>query len=172
MERQLSTIYQKIFNQLDEMIPEKWIDIIFYAECSSEHSKITFYYKPTKSEELIYYTDIRDIFKIDDHVFKFHWRELIGFIEQLHQTFIDHGQEPWTNLTMRFDSNGKFSIDYHYDDFTDISPIRTLLMWEYQHLGMIPDKTSSYYGFLEEYIEKLISENKTFNGQPVKRINE
>jgi uncharacterized protein (TIGR01741 family) len=171
LEQQLNSLYHQIAQQVGNLIPEEWQNVILYAECSFEHRKAHFYYYPTKSPNPICGTNIFEIFSIDEFIFDSEWRKLVHFIGQLHQTFIDHGQEPWTNLTMHFDSNGKFSIDYHYDDFTDIDAYTRLLLWEHM-IAQVPLNDSYEIKTVNEYVDYLQKRNWLYNNRPVQRIEQ
>jgi hypothetical protein len=169
MEIQLSELYLQIYNQVNNIIHEEWTNVILYGEVCAELSKTHFYYFSVKENKYISGGNIFELFPVDYSQFREDWRQIIYSLEKLHQTFIDHGQEPWTNLTMRFDSNGKFSIEYHYDDFTDISPYTTLMMWNYM-IAKVPFKDSSEINRVNEFVEYLQKRNRLYNNLPVQRI--
>jgi hypothetical protein len=154
MERQLSKIYQKILNQLNDMISEKWLNIILYAEIFNKMHTNQFYYFSECNSIPTYCTDIWSELNVDREIYSFYDNQLYNYFIQLRQTFIDHGQEPWTNLTIRFDCNGKFSIEYHYDDFTVIDAYTRLLLWKHI-IAQVPLHDSYEIKTANEYVEYL-----------------
>jgi hypothetical protein len=171
MEMKLHELYTQITQKIHEMIPEEWDSVIVYSEISDELRKAAFYYYPSSSIFPVYCCDIWDKLGHDYDKYKSQLRTLISYFKLLHQTFIDYGQEPWSNLTMRFDSNGKFSIEYHYDDFTDISPYTTMMMWNHM-IAQVPFKDSSEINRVNEYIDYLQKRNLLYNNRPVQRIEQ
>jgi uncharacterized protein (TIGR01741 family) len=169
MEMKLHELYTQITQKIHEMIPEEWDSVIVYSEIFNESSNVSFYYYPITKSEPIYYTQIWDELGVDYHEFNQLHRELSSYFKQLRRTFIDHGQEPWTNLTMRFDSNGKFSIEYHYDDFTDIDAYTRLMLWKHM-IAQVPLQDSCDVNTVNEYIDYLQKRNWLYNNRPVQRV--
>jgi hypothetical protein len=169
MEKQLNELYLQIYNQVNAIIPEEWTNVILYGEVFAELSKTHFYYFPVKANKFVSGGNIFELFPVDYSQFREDWRQIIYSLEKLHQTFIDHGQEPWTNLTMRFDCNGKFSFEYHYDDFTDIDAYTRLLLWEHM-IAKVPLDDSYEIKTVNEYVDYLQKRNWLYNNRPVQRI--
>ncbi|MEH7739375.1 immunity protein YezG family protein, partial [Bacillus pumilus] len=62
--------------------------------------------------------------------------------------------EKWTNLTLKLDANGKFSLDLNYDDVLNqgINGSQRRAIWAYENLGILP-KRKSVKEFLDQYIK-------------------
>lgn len=66
--------------------------------------------------------------------------ELQTKFHDLRQIFIDNNQEPWTNITLILKYPGKIKINYDYEDVINsvISPTQRQMVFENQHLGLLP----------------------------------
>jgi uncharacterized protein (TIGR01741 family) len=171
MENKLSDLYQQVAQTAINMIPEEWTNVILYGEVSKELRKVAFYYYPKNRIEPVYYSQIWDELGFDKQTFDKLWDEIIEYLQSIQDLFINHGQEPWSNLTMRFDSNGKFSIEYHYDDFTDIDSYTTIMMWKHM-IAKVPLKDSFAIDSVNEYVDYLQKRNRLYNNRPVQRIEQ
>jgi hypothetical protein len=81
------------------------------------------------------------------------WRRLIKILKDLSEEFKQNNQEQCTNLTFTLESTGKFKVDYDYVDLSDADDHERSVIWEYTHLGILPE--SEYdTSILEEYHKK------------------
>ena len=67
--------------------------------------------------------------------------ELQELFEELREEFKANNQDCWTNLTLKLENTGKFSIDYDYTDViaSDLNGTQRQVVWEYQNLGILPE---------------------------------
>ncbi|MCA0172891.1 immunity protein YezG family protein, partial [Bacillus sp. RAR_GA_16] len=54
--------------------------------------------------------------------------------------FKNQKQQPWTNLTLELTSNGKFNIEYDYEDLSNEDSYKQQVIWEYENLGKMPNE--------------------------------
>jgi len=66
---------------------------------------------------------------------------------ELLDVFIENKQEIWTSLTLHLGHDGKFEIDYGYEDILTVDPYEQQVIWEYKYLGIISE---------DEYDKKII----------------
>lgn len=148
----MENLYQKIANQVNEMIPEDWEKILIYAEVSEGATEVFFYYYP-EGKEPVYCFNISNIFEIDEEKFDDMHDELMEYFEQLWEEFKNNKQELWSNLTFILDNEGKFKIDYNYDDLSQAIGYKQQIIWEYKYLGIVPeDKVDKEY--LDNYLKR------------------
>jgi len=151
----MEEVYEKIANRVNEMIPEEWEKVALYAEVSEYASSVYFYYYPTVKDTPIYSLDIVDIFEIDEDEFDKMNMELFEYFEELREEFKRNEQEPWTNLTLMLESDGKFNIEYDYTDLSEADDYEQQIIWEYLHLGMqpSPDRKRDVQ-IIQDYLKK------------------
>ncbi|KFM95079.1 DUF600 family protein [Bacillus clarus] len=66
--------------------------------------------------------------------------ELYEYLSELWKEFKDNKKEQWTNLTFELASDGKFNVDYNYRNLENDDSYEQRVIWEYEKLGIVPDK--------------------------------
>lgn len=127
-------LYTDITNTVLEMIPEKWDWVKLYAEYWDGYYKCYFYYSPSGGDDLVYSLDIPDEFEVSQDVFDQLDEQLYDHIKALWNEFKNQNEEPWTNLTLSLQRNGKMNIDYDYSDLSDLNPVEKRKRWESKYL--------------------------------------
>ncbi len=66
--------------------------------------------------------------------------ELQELFEELKEEFKLGNQDIWTNLTLKLENTGKFSIDHNYDDvlLSELDDLQRRDVWKYKNLGILP----------------------------------
>ncbi len=151
----MEELFEKIANKANEMIPEDWDKLFMYAEVSEGASEVFFYYYPKGKNTPIYSLDVVDVFEINEDEFDEMSMELNDYFEELREEFKKNKQEPWTNLTLTLESNGKFNIDYDYTDLSEADSYEQHIVWRYKHLGMQPSPDRKRdVKIIQEYLKK------------------
>ncbi|MFC7393462.1 antitoxin YezG family protein [Scopulibacillus cellulosilyticus] len=141
-EKVLGRLYQDISETVVETIQEEWSKVYLYGEIVEGSQTSYFYYYPDDSNEPVYCHDIPELFQVNEEQYKKLWHQLLDYLQQLYKEFKNNDQEPWTNLTMLFNSSGKFKIDYNYDDMTNADSHERKVIWKYNYLGISPKSNS------------------------------
>ena len=139
------------------MIPEEWNKVYIYGEVTEGAGVVAFYYYPQDKDIYVFSADIIDLFDIDENEFSNDEYELLKLFEQLQQEFKNSDQEVWTSVTIYLESTGKFKVDYDYTDLSDVDDYNRQIIWEYKHLGVMPEDEDDKK-IVEEYINGI--ENK------------
>lgn len=147
----------KICNKVNDMIPEEWNKVYIYGEVTEGAGVVAFYYYPQDKDRYVFSADIIDLFDIDENEFSNDEYELLKLFEQLQQEFKNSDQEVWTSVTIYLESTGKFKVDYDYTDLSDVDDYNRQIIWEYKHLGVMPEDEDDKK-IVEEYINGI--ENK------------
>ncbi|MDR9799813.1 immunity protein YezG family protein [Bacillus paralicheniformis] len=73
--------------------------------------------------------------------------------EDLQNEFKENSPEAWTNLILTLERNGKFSMDYNYDDVikSDSNGSQRQIIWEHKNLGIFSNDEENIR-FLEQYL--------------------
>ena len=136
--------YEKIQNQLFNMIPEKWDKIFLYASVTDrtgnvQTGELYFYYIPKgilKKKPVNVY-EVPNKFNIDDAQYTKLVDKLYESIKQLRKDFEETEQDLWTNLTISIE-NCKFKVEYGYEELKqdEYSNYANHVIWRYKYLGI------------------------------------
>ncbi|MBC6300817.1 immunity protein YezG family protein [Listeria booriae] len=139
----MEELYQEIATEINMIIPEQWSEVLLYSEVE-EHSDATFfYYYPVDKTTPIYSLDIEDIEGVDIEEVDNGLSNLSDLLRKLWNEFIVNKQQPWKSLNFTLNSNGKFNIQYSYDDVEKdgYDYVDRVAIWEYEKLNMLPKPT-------------------------------
>lgn len=151
----IEELYQKIGQQLNLIIPETWDKVLLYSEVTEWSNRTYFYYYPHNNEMPTYSLDIEDMDEVSEDEVNQKLHQLYEYLRELWNEFKNQKQEQWTNLTLELTSNGKFEIDYNYENLENEDSYEQQVIWEYKKLGMMPNKNRQRdYKIIEEYIKR------------------
>lgn len=151
LEQKLSDKYQKIANQINDMIPEYWKEVYFYGENNNGGGTVYFFYK-NENEGIIYSADIEEIFNINEEEFEESWDTLFDVVGELRDLFVEDEQEPWFSVMIHLTAEGELEVEYDYINWvgTDFGPAARTEYFKKQYLGINPDSKD-----LAEEIEEI-----------------
>ncbi|SDZ06500.1 immunity protein YezG family protein [Thermoactinomyces sp. DSM 45892] len=152
-ERNQQDIFKQMVDVIADMIPESWEQVYLYGEVIEGAQAVFFYYYPENNSQPVYSENIPELFPVSSDKYR-KWRhQFINLLVELNNEFKRNEQELWTNITLHWTSQGKFKIEYNYDDLTDVSLFEQKTIWVYKHLGLHP-KSITGKEVLEEYLKK------------------
>ncbi|AVB10418.1 DUF600 family protein [Bacillus velezensis] len=149
----MGELYQKIAEHLNEMIPSQWKKIILYAEILDDSADIYFYFTTPNNSDYLFSHYIPEQFNVSEEIYDQLLIELQELFEELKEEFKLGNQDIWTNLTLKLENTGKFSIDYNDDDVlsSELDDLQRRDVWKYQNLGILPADEEDRK-FIEEYL--------------------
>jgi hypothetical protein len=129
-------LLQKIGNQLNSLIPIKWSKILLYTEI--QPGVVSYYYCFHKldNRELVQYEDIVRKYEVNRNKRILMESELTELITKLNDEFANNNQERWTTMTFILQNDGKFIIDYGYEDLNNTSEITRRKTWKKKYLNI------------------------------------
>lgn len=65
----MGIIYQKIAEQINEIIPSEWEKVALYAEILDDSSEVYFFFTTPQNQEYIYSHDIPEHFNVDEDIY-------------------------------------------------------------------------------------------------------
>ncbi|MGF2714752.1 antitoxin YezG family protein [Bacillus mycoides] len=154
MEQQMNQMYPMIAENIIDMIPDgDWNEIYLYAEILDGSREVYFYFNTSDNKDFLYSHDIPEKYDVSEEIYDNLLLELQTKFNDLRQIFIDHDQEPWTNLTLILKYPGKIKLHYDYVDIINskISPTQRQMIFEYQHLGLLPQSEKNRL-FVQNYV--------------------
>ncbi len=75
-EEKLSEMYNKIANEINEMIPVEWEKVYVIAYVDDGGGQVIFYYTKPRNDELYYYSSIVEDYNVLEEIFDDLWMEL------------------------------------------------------------------------------------------------
>ena len=158
--KKMGEIYQKIANKMNIMIPVEWNELYLYGEVIENDSTTGyFYFSPQNSNKFEQGLCITENYNVDKGAFKKLRRELFSLFVELYQEYKNNNAEVWSNFTMYLNYNGKFKVDFDYDDVLKMSNSDRRVVWEHKYLGIYP--THEYdKKRLDDYIKDNQNEKK------------
>lgn len=150
----MGDLYQRIANQINEMIPSEWEKAYLYAEILDDSSEVYFYFNIPGESEFLYSHNIPEHFNVSEDIYDDLLIELQESFEELREEYKENNPQIWTNLTLKLDRAGQFSIDYNYEDViaSELNGSQRKAVWVYKNLGLMP-KRKTVRDFLEDYIK-------------------
>jgi len=159
--KNIEIIYQNLASSINDIIPTEWKKVYFYGEVLDDSSGVYFYFNTLEDPQTyIYVHEIPELYNIDEEEAEDEVVALHAICEELREAFRENNQELWTNFTMIIDHTGHFKVDYDYTNILNIemTDFKRQLIWEYDHLDMMPTHPGDLV-FLKEYLETRESQN-------------
>ena len=101
-------IYQMIFNEVSDFLPDEWTDLIVYLEHGEEAYSYSFYVKTNEKYVKFFDLDISE-------------EKLLAAFARIEKKVSKERSKLdkcWSNMTMIVDGNGNMKTDF---DYTDLS---------------------------------------------------
>ena len=145
MEKELAAVYKELANKIIEMIPTQWCKVYFLGEAGKGKSNcsLVFYYKENESvDKFIRQSDIKYKYNMSEDVYDKMNGEIQRVLLKIYDCFTANGQKPWEQLSMSFDSSGKFNVDFDYEILSEgkYDEISREVIWAYEQFGYMPAK--------------------------------
>ncbi len=137
-EKVFAPYYEKIANQLNEIIPDKWIEIVMYAEELGDVRSAIFYFKQANSVEFVYGNKIPDIYGVDRKTYFNLLKGISNTVKELRSEFIKLNMQPWSAITFFLDQSFKFKTEFHYELQKDVGCYERGVHWAYENLSVSP----------------------------------
>lgn len=156
-DNKLGSLYNNIAQTVIETIPEEWSEVFVYGEILEDVRTAFFYYYPENSSSPVHSHNIPELFEMERAEYKVSWRRLLDALCELWAEFKKNEMEPWTNLTMIFNRDGGFKIEYDYEDLSDADDFERRIIWKHKYLNLVPEDEDDKK-FLEEYLNRIEGE--------------
>ena len=133
----MNKLYQKMAEQLNEIIPDEWSKIYLYGEVLSDSRTVYFFFDRKSDGKTIYHYDIPSTYKVSEGVYFGLYSELTDTIAQLNNEFKENNDNVWTSLTFVIDCNGEFDMKFSYDDVLEcgFNNSERQMIWMHEVMG-------------------------------------
>lgn len=107
-----NVVYEKIIDELAAVLPEKWEKVCLYSHVREENYEFFFYVK--LDGKYIQYVELEDLCDISE-------QEIDEVFDKLYEILLpDFMENAWNVLTYIVTNDGKYNVEYDYEDFDDI----------------------------------------------------
>ena len=101
-------IYEKIIDELTAILPEKWEKVCLYSHVREDTYEFFFYVK--LDGKYIQYVELEDLCGVSKE-------EIRGVFDKLYDILLpDFMENAWNVLTYIVTNDGKYNVEYDYDD--------------------------------------------------------
>ncbi|MCM3255504.1 immunity protein YezG family protein [Priestia aryabhattai] len=156
-EQQLNTIYQKIGQKVNDIIPVDWEEFYFNGEVENGEGGVFFFFKEKdKANEYIYSHDIPDSYSfVEEREYHQEIHELFKLVNDLQEVFIKNNQEKWFSINMIVNAQGQLKIDFCCNNWnlSDFGPSSRIDYFKYKYLNKKPTNNEE---------KKLMEQMKNF----------
>ncbi|EOB9330286.1 TIGR01741 family protein [Staphylococcus aureus] len=159
-EEKLSQMYNKIANEISDMIPVEWEKVYAIAYVDDGGGQVIFYYTKTGNDELYFYSSIVEDYNVSSEVFDDLWMELYRSFKKLRNIFKEEGHEPWTSCEFDFTRDGNLNVSFDYIDWIKLGfgPSGKEKYYMYKKFGVLPE--TEYEINKVKEVEKYVKEQE------------
>lgn len=156
MEKQLAKLYNKLANQVMSMIPVEWEDVYFLGEVEKGRlswSSVFFFTDISKNEK-IKSNSIPEVYNVSEEIYMELLTELDEILLEIYDCFGENGQKQWEQLSLYFNTQGKFKIEFFYDvmNKNDGGQFSREVIWAYKAFGLMPKEGTFARRVLDKYL--------------------
>lgn len=157
MENKWAELYNELAGEIISMIPTDFEEVYCMCEVPGDGSKtVMFYFKDCETKEFVRSFNIPEVYHVSKQIWDTSQHKLYTIVEEIYGVFSENEQELWTLLDMYFNSEGKFRVNFSYDsiDHEKYPHIARCAIWTYKKMGILPQKESFSYKYVEKYIKE------------------
>lgn len=104
-------MFNKIVNLLVTVLPEKWEKVVLFSHVTNDMYEF-FFYVQIKGNYI-------NCFKLKDD-YGISRKSILSCFDQMYDIMLpDYMEKNWYTATMMISPDGKFSLDYTYDDYSE-----------------------------------------------------
>ena len=156
MEKELASLYQKIAEQLDEIVPGKWNEIYFLGEVEEGRRSWSsiFYFKV--DNQIFRCTEIPSKYGVPSEMFETLLDELNPVLLGFYDCFCRNEQPLWDQIHIQLLPTGKSNVRFEYDSFAkyDGGQVLREVLWAYHTFGYVPKEGTYMHKILNKCLEK------------------
>ncbi|AMQ05251.1 MULTISPECIES: immunity protein YezG family protein [Sporosarcina] len=136
-EIELNKLYNKIAQQVNDMIPTEWDNFYFNGEVKEREGGVFFFFTPQGEEQHVYSHYIPKLYSIDKRAYNKELHKLLQLTVELQKVFIDNDQEPWFSVTLLINDTGKLNVHFDYTNWheSEFGPTARIKYFEYKYVS-------------------------------------
>ncbi|MGF9725748.1 immunity protein YezG family protein [Bacillus safensis] len=153
-------LFKKIAEEVNEIIPTGWYEVVLYAEVLEDSSEVFFFFKTDCDKEYIYSHDIPETFNVSENIYEDLLLNLHALFKELWVNDKEINTDVWTSATLKLNNKGEFSIEYDFSNILEdgIDEVQKQEIWMYQNIGILPEDQEDRE-FVIEYIKNKEKNN-------------
>ncbi len=110
--------------------PVDWHRVEFYAEVGKESNSIHYLYYPESDKQPRSIEQLIEENRVHPNAIKRHAEKLGRVVGHLLNAFTELGNEPWTTIRASIDENGKFGVNFGYEDLSQSTEEQRVAQWK------------------------------------------
>jgi len=134
----LTPYYEKIANQLNDIIPGDWNEIALYAEELGDTRSAIFYFNQSAGADFIHCGKIPDIYGVDRKIYFNLMKAISITVKELRDEYINQEMQAWSALTFLLNRNFRFRTEFQYEIIKEVGSYERGIYWAYEKLKVIP----------------------------------
>ncbi len=111
-------------------VPVDWHRVEFYAEVGEETNSIHYLYYPESDKQPRTMDRMIEENRVHPFDIKSHTEKLGRVVGHLLNAFTEFGNEPWTTIRASIDENGKFGVNFGYEDLSQSTEEQRVAQWK------------------------------------------
>ncbi|WKB36499.1 DUF600 family protein [Terrilactibacillus sp. S3-3] len=148
-EEKLNKLYTKIAQQVNDMIPDEWVNFYLNGELVNGEGGVFFFFydTPKNRDYYIYSHDIPEIYNISEKAYDKENDKLFKLVRSLQQVFSDNDQEAWTSMVMIVNNERKLKVHFDYINWleSEFGPTDRINYFEFKYLKRQPRNDKENY---------------------------
>ncbi len=157
MEEKLAELYNKLANQIIDIIPAEWDNVYYLGEVEKKKlsSGSVFYFEDIENAIVLQCHKIPEVYQVSKNIYMDLFMKLDDTLLEIYDCFIENGQEAWEQLSLYFNETGEFKIEFFYDVMENSKgAFQREIAWAYQTFGYMPEEGSYEKQILEQYLKE------------------
>lgn len=136
-EIELNKLYNKIAQQVNDMIPTEWDNFYFNGEVKEGEGGVFFFFTHQGEEQHVYSHYIPKLYSIDKRSYNKELHKLLQLTVELQKVFTDNDQEPWFSVTLLLNDTGKLNVHFDYTNWheSEFGPTARIKYFEYKYVS-------------------------------------
>ena len=159
MDEKLERLYKKLVNSIIDMIPVEWDDVNYLGEVEIGRGTISyssvFYFKDVKRNVKIRSHKMDEIYGVSENTYRELLTKSHDILLEIFDCFVEYGQKPWQQLSLYFNAENEFKVEFFYDVMNDEEEtLEREAIWAYHTFGYIAEEGDYLRKLLDEYLKK------------------
>lgn len=144
-ELDLNSLYTKIAQQVNDMIPVEWDNFYFNGEVKEKDGGVFFFFTPKGENQYVFSHYIPKFYSVDKRTYNKELHKLFELTGNLQQIFIDNDQEPWFSVTLIVKDESKLNVYFDYTNWLDseFGPTDRIRYFEHKHVNKNKEQQES-----------------------------
>lgn len=134
----LNGYYQRIAEEIDKVIPNKWNNAAIYVEDVGNARSLDLVFREKEDSQYICSGDFPEIYGMSLDEFSRYGDKILDECRKLRNEFIKQSEKPWNIFEFFINNSGEFKAKFGYEYDEEISDYERSIVWHYREFGIMP----------------------------------